>query len=77
MLNHHTSLDFKEDDVNMWPRVFLSFFAENTSKEPALYSGRFSIDSEVKDTFISFKNWGKGIAFVNDFNIGRYWPVNY
>nr|KYP58381.1 Beta-galactosidase 17 [Cajanus cajan] len=50
---------------------------ENTSKEPAFYSGKFSIDksSQVKDTFISFNNWGKGIVFVNDFNIGRYWPL--
>ncbi|XP_016169851.1 beta-galactosidase 17 [Arachis ipaensis] len=50
---------------------------ENTSREPAFYSGHFSIDksSEVKDTYISFNNWGKGIAFVNDFNIGRYWPL--
>lgn len=60
---------------NLWPRCF--FFAENTSKEPAFYSGGFSIDnsSQIKDTFISFNNWGKGVAFVNDFNIGRYWPV--
>ncbi|KAH1219314.1 hypothetical protein AAZX31_13G331100 [Glycine max] len=49
----------------------------NTSKEPAFYSGHFLIDksSQVKDTFISFNNWGKGIVFVNDFNIGRYWPL--
>jgi len=55
----------------------VSFPAENTSKEPAFYSGQFSIDksSQVMDTFISFSNWGKGIVFVNDFNIGRYWPV--
>ncbi|KAK7261708.1 hypothetical protein RIF29_28026 [Crotalaria pallida] len=51
--------------------------SENTSKGPAFYSGRFTIDkpSQIKDTFISFKNLGKGIAFVNDFNIGRYWPL--
>ncbi|KAI9127644.1 hypothetical protein K1719_000637 [Acacia pycnantha] len=28
----------------------------------------------IKDTFISFDKWGKGIAFVNEFNLGRYWP---
>ncbi|XP_057457830.1 beta-galactosidase 17 isoform X2 [Lotus japonicus] len=58
-------------------RKRLIYKSENTSREPAFYSGRFFIDksSQVKDTFISFNNWGKGIAFVNDFNIGRYWPV--
>ncbi|KAK7325113.1 hypothetical protein VNO77_29199 [Canavalia gladiata] len=50
---------------------------QNTSKEPAFYSGQFLIEksSQVKDTFLSFNNWGKGIVFVNDFNIGRYWPL--
>ncbi|KAI4324789.1 hypothetical protein MLD38_030245 [Melastoma candidum] len=44
--------------------------------EPAFYFGRFYIPdaNQIKDTFISFKGWGKGVAYVNDFNIGRYWP---
>ncbi|KAK9734499.1 hypothetical protein RND81_04G143700 [Saponaria officinalis] len=47
------------------------------SNEPAFYSGRFTINAadEVKDTFLSVEGWGKGIALINDFNIGRYWPV--
>ncbi|KAJ4848084.1 Beta-galactosidase 17 [Turnera subulata] len=49
---------------------------ESFSKEPTLYAGRFSIEpaNQVRDTFISFRGWGKGVAFVNNFNIGRYWP---
>ncbi|XP_059640002.1 beta-galactosidase 17 [Cornus florida] len=48
----------------------------NSSKEPAFYAGRFVIDkiNQINDTFLSFRGWGKGIAFVNDFNIGRFWP---
>ncbi|KAM7480561.1 hypothetical protein LguiA_028774 [Lonicera macranthoides] len=45
------------------------------SKEPAFYTGGFAVDN-MKDTFLSFRGWGKGIAFVNNFNIGRYWPSN-
>ncbi|CAJ1955431.1 unnamed protein product [Sphenostylis stenocarpa] len=58
-------------------RKKLIYEHENTSEEPAIYCGHFSIDksSQVMDTFISFSNWGKGIVFVNDFNIGRYWPL--
>ncbi|ESW22508.1 hypothetical protein PHAVU_005G158700 [Phaseolus vulgaris] len=58
-------------------RKKLIYKHENTSKEPAFYSGHFSIDksSQVMDTFISVSNWGKGIVFVNNFNIGRYWPL--
>lgn len=43
---------------------------------PIFYSGLFNISSpyEVKDTYISFRGWTKGVVFVNDFNIGRFWP---
>ncbi|KAI3759760.1 hypothetical protein L6452_07801 [Arctium lappa] len=43
------------------------------SKEPAFYSGSFVV-KEVMDTYMSFNGWGKGVAFVNGFNIGRFWP---
>ncbi|XP_076953362.1 beta-galactosidase 17-like [Bidens hawaiensis] len=42
-------------------------------KEPAFYTGNFVIN-EVTDTYLSFDGWCKGVAFVNDFNIGRFWP---
>ncbi|KAA8541682.1 hypothetical protein F0562_022834 [Nyssa sinensis] len=50
--------------------------SENSSSEPTFYAGRFVVDKteQIKDTFISFYGWGKGIAFVNEFNIGRFWP---
>jgi hypothetical protein len=53
--------------------------AENVSEEPAFYAGHFTIVKEngIKDTFISFSSWGKGVAFFNEFNIGRYWPFPY
>lgn len=56
----------------------LSFYSnENISEEPEFYEGHFHIDSEseIKDTFISFRGWNKGVAFVNNFNIGRFWPA--
>ncbi|ERN16475.1 hypothetical protein AMTR_s00052p00218230 [Amborella trichopoda] len=45
------------------------------SKGPGVFEGHLSIDSsdEVKDTFISLKGWNKGVLFVNNFNIGRFW----
>ncbi|KAJ7951619.1 Beta-galactosidase [Quillaja saponaria] len=55
----------------------LKYQSENVSNEPAFFIGHFSIDrvNHVKDTFISFRGWGKGVAFLNEFNIGRYWPL--
>lgn len=44
--------------------------------EPTFYCGQFSIASDqISDTYISFRGWSKGIAFINDFNIGRFWPT--
>ncbi|KAL0354541.1 UNVERIFIED_CONTAM: Beta-galactosidase 17 [Sesamum radiatum] len=45
----------------------------NSVLEPAFYTGHFSVD-KVRDTYISFRGWSKGIAFVNEINIGRFWP---
>lgn len=41
--------------------------------EPAFYTGHFNVD-KVTDTYISFRGWSKGIAFINEFNVGRFWP---
>ncbi|XP_038987188.1 beta-galactosidase 8 isoform X2 [Phoenix dactylifera] len=50
---------------------------ESISEEPGFYKGHFYINSinQVRDTFISFRGWSKGVAFVNNFNIGRFWPL--
>ncbi|PIN09321.1 Beta-galactosidase [Handroanthus impetiginosus] len=45
----------------------------NINLEPAFYTGNFNID-KVRDTYISFRGWSKGLAFVNEINIGRFWP---
>ncbi|XP_011072527.1 beta-galactosidase 17 isoform X1 [Sesamum indicum] len=46
---------------------------KNSVLEPAFYTGHFSVD-KVRDTYISFRGWSKGIAYVNEINIGRFWP---
>ncbi|KAK6759061.1 hypothetical protein RB195_016339 [Necator americanus] len=37
-----------------------------------LYFGSFNADVAT-DTFLNTKGWGKGIAILNDNNLGRYW----
>lgn len=41
---------------------------------PNIFSGNFNVN-EVKDTYLVTNGWGKGVAFINGFNIGRYWPL--
>lgn len=45
--------------------------SENT---PTFYKGEFVVE-EIGDTFLDFEGWGKGIVYINGFNLGRYWEV--
>ncbi|KAE8659556.1 Beta-galactosidase 17 [Hibiscus syriacus] len=67
---------FKFHEVSS--REKLEHKSEGVLEGPSFYSGHFSIDTttEVTDTYISLRGWGKGIVFVNEFNIGRYWPTS-
>jgi len=40
--------------------------------QPAFFKGSFTVDSPA-DTYLRFPGWTKGVAWVNGFNIGRYW----
>ncbi|XP_055379713.1 beta-galactosidase-like isoform X2 [Condylostylus longicornis] len=43
---------------------------------PSVFVGNLIIEeTSILDTYIDFSGWGKGVAFVNFFNIGRYWPL--
>ena len=43
------------------------------------WKGELDIQCEdgktANDTFLQLDGWTKGVAFINDFNLGRYWPV--
>ncbi|RUT45299.1 beta-galactosidase [Paenibacillus anaericanus] len=42
--------------------------------EPSFYRGEFMVD-ELADTFLNMKGWTKGVAYINGFNLGRYWEI--
>ena len=44
-------------------------------KRMSFWRGKFRIsEANPADTFLSFPGWSKGVAIVNGFNLGRYWP---
>lgn len=52
----------------------IDFTKEYKEGVPAFY--RFVFDAEkVGDTFLELKGWGKGCAFINGFNLGRFWEI--
>ncbi|KAK9498758.1 hypothetical protein O3M35_003322 [Rhynocoris fuscipes] len=44
---------------------------------PTFFIGKFQIPEGKKplDTFLDMSKWGKGVVFINNFNLGRYWHI--
>lgn len=45
-----------------------------STQGPAFFRFLFAVE-ETADTFLDFTGWGKGCAFVNGFNLGRFWEI--
>ncbi len=41
---------------------------------PAFYRGTFTVEKPL-DTFLALPGWTKGVAWINGFNLGRYWKI--
>jgi len=48
--------------------------AAGYSFAPAFYCTTFPSPPSPQDTFLDPQGWGKGLAFLNNRNLGRYWP---
>jgi len=42
---------------------------------PVFLRGHFTISGQPLDTYLDTTGWGKGVAFINGYNLGRYWPL--
>ncbi|XP_046827579.1 beta-galactosidase [Vespa crabro] len=42
---------------------------------PVFFRSYFYIPDQPLDTYLDTIGWGKGIAYVNGYNLGRYWPM--
>jgi len=71
----HIPLEFDSQLVNAirqssdWKPV------TSASTTTQLYRGSFTISQEPLDTFLDMSGWGKGVAVVNGFVLGRYWKI--
>lgn len=69
MQNHWEQYPLPLTDISK-----VDFQGEYKENTPAFYRFVFDVE-EPGDTFLDFAGWGKGCAFVNDFNIGRFWEI--
>lgn len=49
-------------------------FKKQKASGPAWHRGTFTI-SQIGDTYIDLSTWGKGMVWVNGYNIGRFWKI--
>lgn len=52
----------------------LSSVSECQNRGPTFYRSTFLIKEHPVDTYLDTSGWGKGVAYINGYNIGRYWP---
>ena len=50
----------------------LTFTPAPSQAGPRFYRGTFEVD-EVADSYLALPGWTKGVAWLNSFNLGRYW----
>lgn len=67
---------FLLDSVNPLINVNSNISVSGTLHDgPVILQGTFSISDQPMDTYLNTDGWGKGVAFVNGHNLGRYWPL--
>jgi beta-galactosidase len=50
----------------------LKFDPVHAGSFPAFFRARFNVEDPA-DTFLALPGWTKGVAWLNSFNLGRYW----
>ncbi|NOV03814.1 glycoside hydrolase family 35 protein [Paenibacillus planticolens] len=60
--------------LNNLSKLAFGDMPENASFTPTFYKGKFHVD-EVGDTFLKLEGWTKGVAYINGYNLGRYWDI--
>lgn len=53
----------------------ITFSNKNSNLEtPIIKKGNFNLP-KTGDTYLDLSNWGKGVVWVNGFNLGKYWKI--
>jgi beta-galactosidase len=54
--------------------LLLTLALSDRSFKPTFYRATFNVDVPC-DTFLNPSGWVKGVAWINGFNLGRYWTI--
>lgn len=70
----HFVLDWDQYTLTFENIKMLDFSKDWTPDTPSFYKYNFEID-DVNDTYLDVSKFGKGVAFINGNNIGRFYEV--
>ena len=70
----HFLLNWKQYPLPLDNPEKIDFSKGWTEGQPAFYAYDFTIEAP-KDTYLDLSEFGKGVAFVNGQNLGRFWNV--
>lgn len=73
-INTHLCFNWQHYPLPLDNLEKLDFSKGYTEGAPAFYQFEFEAD-EIGDTWLDFTSWGKGCAFINGFNLGRFWEI--
>lgn len=81
----HTGFPLENKYLELFQKNITKLLYNNNSKSkafndtlfngPLVYYGEFNVNHKPMDTYLNPIGWGKGIAYINAFNLGRYWPL--
>ena len=74
LLGPHFLFDWTIFPLPLSDLSHLAFGPAQRTDGPAFYRGSFQLD-QPQDTFLALPGWTKGVAWVNGFNLGRYWNI--
>lgn len=79
MVDNHFEMNWTQYAVSLDNIEQVDFTQEWIPNTPAFYEYEFEVEV-TEDTFLDCSQLGKGAAFINGFNLGRYWnvgPIQY
>lgn len=79
-----SSVTFNNTELLNWQMYSLPFSdigmlrgrtgKKKTAEGPVVKTGIFTL-TEVNDTYLDMRKWGKGVVWINGHNLGRYWSI--
>ena len=75
MKDLHFMTKWKSYSLDLKDLSGLDFSRPWQPKQAAFYRFSFSVQQPSYNTYINLENFGKGVAFINGHNLGRFWQV--